>query len=383
VQEQIDYIQGQGLIKNGPKKVLVIGASTGYGLASRVVAAFGCQAATIGVFMEKEAENNRRTASAGWYNSVAFEQKAKEAGLYAKSLNMDAFSDEAKAAVTALIKKDLGKVDLIVYSVAAPRRQHPKTGQVAKSVLRPIGDSYTSRSLDVSTHTLGSVTLPPATDEDIKQTISVMGGEDWEYWMDALEREKLLEEGVLTVAYSYMGPEITESIYRNGTIGKAKEHLEATARLLDGRMKKIKGRALVSVNKALVTQSSSAIPVIPLYFVLLNNVMKEKGVYEDCIAQIYRLFSTRLYMGCPITVDDKGLIRMDDLEMRRDVQSQVHANWGKLNDKNLAQFADMTGYHKEFLKLFGFGMEGVDYTADVDPEQKLISTDSSCVSGMS
>ncbi len=372
IQDQIDYVRNHGLMKNGPQKVLVIGASTGYGLASRVVTAFGCQAATIGVFLEKEAENNR-TASAGWYNSVAFEQKAQKTGLYAKSLNIDAFSDEAKAAVIGFIKKDLGKVDLVVYSVAAPRRQHPKTGQVAKAVLKPIGASYTSMSLDVTTNTLETVTLPAATQEEIDQTISVMGGEDWEYWMDALEREKLLEEGVVTVAYSYIGPEITKSIYRNGTIGRAKDHLEATAHELDKRMKKIRGRALVSVNKALVTQSSSAIPVIPLYFVLLNKVMKEKGVYEDCIAQVHRLFSTRLYAGGPIPVDEKGLIRMDDWEVRKDVQSQVRANWEKLNDKNLAQFADMEGYHKEFLKLFGFGFEGVDYAADVDFEQRLIS----------
>lgn len=372
IQDQIDYVRNHGLMKNGPQKVLVIGASTGYGLASRVVAAFGCRAATIGVFLEKEAENSR-TASAGWYNSVAFEQKAQKAGLYAKSLNVDAFSDEAKAAVIGFIKKDLGKVDLVVYSVAAPRRQHPKTGQIAKSVLKPIGASHTSMSLDVSTHTLETVTLPAATQEEIDQTISVMGGEDWEYWMDALEREKLLEEGVVTVAYSYIGPEITKSIYRNGTIGRAKDHLEATAHELDERMKKIRGRALISVNKALVTQSSSAIPVIPLYFVLLNKVMKEKGVYEDCIAQVHRLFSTRLYAGGPILVDEKGLIRMDDWEMRKDVQSQVRSNWEKLNDKNLDQFADMEGYHKEFLKLFGFGFEGVDYAADVDFEQRLIS----------
>lgn len=383
VQEQIDYVHSHGLIQDGPKKVLVIGASTGYGLASRIVAAFGCRAATLGVFLEREAENNKRTASAGWYNAVAFEQKAKEAGLYARSLNMDAFSDEAKAAVTALIKKDLGKVDLVVYSVAAPRRQHPRTGQVAKSVLRPIGETYTSRSLDVNTQTLEFVTLPPATDEDIQQTISVMGGEDWEYWMDALEREKLLAEGILTIAYSYMGPAITESIYRHGTIGRAKEHLEATARALDGRLKKVKGRALVSVNKALVTQSSSAIPVIPLYFVLLNKVMKEKSVYEDCIAQICRLFSTRLYTGGHIPVDAKGLIRMDDWEMREDVQSEVHANWKKLNDENLSQLADIPGYYKEFLKLFGFGMEEVDYQADVDPDQKLVSDAASCLPGMS
>src|SRR3989338_8922340 len=372
VQNQIDYVKKQGTIGHGPRKVLVIGASNGYGLASRIVSAFGCGAATIGVFFEKEPED-KRTASAGWYNSVAFEQKARQAGLYAKSFNGDAFSDDIKNKVVDAIKKDLGQVDLVIYSLASPRREHPKTGRLAKSALKPITKVYTGKTLDVTTDTLAPVTLPQATQEEIEQTVSVMGGEDWEYWIDALEKNDLLAQGAMAVAYSYMGPELTRSIYREGTIGRAKDHLEATARKLDGRLKKIKGRALVSVNKALVTQSSSAIPVIPLYFVLLNKVMKEKGVYEDCIAQVYRLFSTRLYAGGPIPVDEKGLIRMDDWEVRKDVQSQVRANWEKLNDKNLAQFADMEGYHKEFLKLFGFGFEGVDYAADVDYEQRLIS----------
>ncbi|MBI5415838.1 MAG: trans-2-enoyl-CoA reductase family protein [Candidatus Omnitrophica bacterium] len=376
VQEQIDYVCQHGKIAGGPRKVLVVGASTGYGLASRVVAAFGCGAGTIGVFFEKEAEP-RRTASAGWYNAVAFERKAQQAGLYARSFNGDAFSDEIKQKVVEAIRKDLGQVDLILYSLASPRRQHPRTGQISKSVLKPIGNIYTGRSLDVTTDTLEPVTLPAATPDEIEQTVSVMGGEDWEYWIDALEKENLLAPGVRTVAYSYVGPEITRSIYRDGTIGKAKDHLEATARKLDERLRKYGGgRALVSVNKALVTQSSSAIPVIPLYFVLLNKVMKEKRVYEDCIAQIYRLFATRLYAGGPIPVDDKGLVRMDDLEMREDVQSAVCRNWEKLNDRNLAQIADLKGYHEEFLKLFGFGVNGVNYNVDVDPDQKLLSASS-------
>lgn len=372
VQEQIDYVLRQPPIKNGPQKVLVIGASTGYGLASRITAAFGCRAATIGVFFEKEAENGR-TASAGWYNATAFEQKASEAGLYAKSVNGDAFSDDVKERVLQLIKKDLGGVDLVVYSVAAPRRQHPQTGKVSRSVLKPIGSPYSGRTLDAETNTIRAVAIPAASDEEIEQTVAVMGGEDWEYWIDALERENLLAPGAMTVAYSYIGPEITRRLYRDGTIGKAKDDLEATALRLDQRLRKIQGRAVVSVNKALVTQSSSAIPVIPLYFVLLNKVMKGKGVYEDCIAQMYRLFATRLYAGGSIPVDEKGLVRMDDWEMREDVQSQVQASWDKLSDENLPQLADLEGYHQEFLGLFGFGCAGVDYDADVDPVQKLLS----------
>lgn len=372
VQNQIDHVKKQGKIGHGPRKVLVIGASNGYGLASRIVSAFGCGASTIGVFFEKEPED-KRTASAGWYNSVAFEQKAIRASLYARSFNGDAFSDEIKEKVVDTIKKDLGQVDLVIYSLASPRRQHPRTGQLAKSTLKPITQVYTGKTLDVSTDSLQPVTLPQATPEEIEQTVSVMGGEDWEYWIDALEKNGLLSPGALAVAYSYMGPELTRSIYREGTIGRAKDHLEATTRKLDERLKKIKGRAFVSVNKALVTQSSSAIPVIPLYFVLLNKVMKAKGIYEDCIAQIYRLFATRLYTGGPVPVDEQGLIRVDDLELRADVQSEVNKRWEKLTNENFAQLADLDGYHEEFLRLFGFGLAGVDYSADVDYQQKLPS----------
>lgn len=372
IQEQIDYVKKQGTVEHGPRRALIIGASNGYGLASRIVSAFGCGASTIGVFFEKEPED-KRTASAGWYNSVAFEQKAGQAGLYAKSFNGDAFSDDIKKKVVDAIKKNMGQVDLVIYSLASPRREHPKTGQLAKSALRPINNVYTGKTLDVTTNTLESVTLPLATQEEIEQTVSVMGGEDWEYWIDALEKDGLLSPGALTVAYSYMGPELTRSIYREGTIGRAKDHLEATARKLDERLKKIKGRALVSINKALVTQSSSAIPVIPLYFVLLNKVMKTKGIYEDCIAQIYRLFATRLYAGGLIPVDEQGLIRVDDFELRADVQSEVNTRWEKLTNENLFQLADIDGYHEEFLRLFGFGLKGVDYNADVDHAQKLPS----------
>lgn len=374
VQDEIDYVQKQAPVPQGPKKALIIGASTGYGLSSRIVAAFGgSRAATIGVFFEREAENGR-TATAGYYNSVAFDQKAREAGLYAKSFNGDAFSDEMKQKVMETIKKDLGSVDLVIYSLASPRRQHPKTGQLAKSVLKPVGTTFTNKSLDLDSNSLENVTLMPATQEEIDQTISVMGGEDWEMWIETLKNAGLLERPALTVAYSYIGPELTRAVYRNGTIGKAKDHLEATARKLDDQLKECGGRALISVNKALVTQSSSAIPFIPLYFILLKKVMREKRVDEDCIGQIQRLFATRLYIGGPVPVDEHGFVRLDDREMLPDVQREVRANWDNLSDGNLNQYADLNGYQKDFLRLFGFGLEGVNYNAEVEIDQKLPST---------
>ncbi len=370
VQKQIDYVKGQGPIKNGPTKILVIGSSNGYGLASRIVAAFGCQAATVGVFFEKEAEE-KRTATAGWYNSIAFDRAAKKEGLYTKNFNGDAFSDEMKKQVVETIKRDLGSVDMIMYSLAAPRRTHPKTGGIAKSVLKPKAIPYTNKSLDFDTDKLIMVTLQPASEEEIRQTVSVMGGEDWEMWIDGLDQAGCLAKGCMTVAYSYIGPDITTAVYRNGTIGAAKDHLEATAKKLDQRFKKIGGRAFVSVNKALVTQSSSAIPFIPLYFTILSKVLRAKGIYEDCVQQIYRLFSQRLYNGQGIPVDEKGRIRIDDLEMREDVQEEVKKLWQQITEENISQIADVKGYHEDFLKLFGFRVKGVDYQADVDADIKF------------
>jgi len=372
VQEQIDYVQKQGVIANGPKSVLVIGASTGYGLASRIMAAFGCQAATIGVFFEREAEG-KRTATAGWYNSVGFEQKAHAAGLYATSFNGDGFSDEMRQKVAETIKKDLGGIDLVIYSLASPRRQHPRTGEVYKSVLKPIGASYTGQSLDLMKNELEDVTLEVATQEDIDQTVAVMGGEDWKFWIDTLEHEGLFNDGARSVAYSYIGPEITQAVYRNGTIGQAKKHLEATAKELDERLKKVNGRAFVSVNKALVTQSSSAIPFIPLYYVLLKKVMTDKKVDEDTIEQICRLFKTKLCLDGFVPVDSSGLIRLDEFELRKDIQEEVKEHWDNLNADNLNEYANLEGYHDEFLKLFGFGLAGVDYSADVETDLKLPS----------
>jgi len=370
VQDQIDYVRSKPPVAGGPKKVLVVGSSTGYGLSSRIVAAFGAGASTMGVFFERPAEG-KRTATAGWYNSVAFEQKSKEAGIYSKSFNGDAFSDEIKQQVVEAIKKDWGQVDMVIYSLASPRRTHPKTGQVFKSVLKPKGGSYTNKSIDFEKEEVADVSLPAATQEEIDHTVAVMGGEDWEMWIDALASSGVLAPGAVTVAYSYIGPEVTYAVYRNGTIGAAKDHLESTAKRLDDRLKKNKGRAFVSVNKALVTQSSSAIPFIPLYFVLLMKVMKKKGVHEDCIHQIYRLFAERLYTGKDIITDEQGRIRVDDWELREDIQKEVQELWKQVSTENVKQIADVEGYHSDFLKLFGFGLKGVDYDADVQVDLPL------------
>ena len=370
IQEQIGYVKTHPAIKNGPKKALIIGASTGYGLASRVVAAFGCGAATVGVFFERSAEN-KRTATAGWYNSVAVQKFAKDAGLYAKSINGDAFSDEIKKETCEIIKKDLKEIDLVIYSLASPRRTHPKTGLTAKSVLKPLGASYTNKTIDFEKNEIITISLPVATEEEVSQTVSVMGGEDWGMWMDMLAENKLLAPGVISVAYSYIGPDITQPVYRNGTIGAAKDHLETTAKKLDAKLKVVNGRAFVSVNTALVTQSSSAIPYIPLYFVLLSKAMKKQGIYEGCIEQMYRLFSQRLYTGKTTPVDSQGRIRIDDMEMRADVQAEVGELWKIVSTENVKKIADVDGYNKDFLKLFGFGVEGVDYNADVNPDLPL------------
>ncbi len=373
VQNQIDYVSNKDALINGPKKALIIGASTGYGLASRISAAFGSKAATVGVFYEKPAEG-KRTASSGWYNSVAFEQAAKKAGLYAKSINGDAFSDEIKTKAIDAIKKDLGEVDLVVYSVASPRRVHPKTGQIFKSTLKPIKEAYTNKSIDMNSKKVIQVTIPVASAEEVENTVSVMGGEDWNLWINALKEAGVLAPNALTIAYSYMGPEITQSIYRNGSIGAAKDHLENTAKTLNSQLKGKGGRALVSINKALVTQSSSAIPVIPLYFALLLKVMKEKKVDENCIEQIHRLFSQMLYAGNSfedVPVDDQGRVRIDDLELRADVQKEAMGNWEIVNTENIKELADLESYNDDFLRLFGFGIDGVDYESDVEHDLAL------------
>ncbi len=370
VRSQIDYVKSRGPLAQSPKKVLVIGASTGYGLASRIVPAFGGGAATIGVFFEKPGTENK-TGSAGWYNSVAFEQAAAEAGLYARSFNGDAFSKEIKEAVIAAIKADVGQVDCIVYSLASPRRTDPETGEVYKSVLKPIGQSYSQKNLNTDTAEVNSVSIEPASDEEIAHTVKVMGGEDWELWLDALAGAGALADGFTTVAYSYIGPDLTYPIYTNGTIGRAKEHLEESAARMNARFGA--GTAYVSVNKALVTQASSAIPVVPLYISLLYKVMKEAGLHEGCIEQIQRLFADHLASGGTPTLDEKGRIRIDDWEMRDDIQSAVASAWETVTTANLSELSDFSGYRTEFLRLFGFGIEGVDYEADTNPEKPLPS----------
>ena len=372
IADQIAVVKGRGPIANGPKKVLVIGSSTGYGLSSRIAAAFGSNAATIGVFFEKPAEADR-CGTTGWYNSAAFENEAKAAGLYARSFNGDAFSDAMKTEVIEAIKKDLGQVDCIIYSLASPRRTHPKTGEVFKSVLKPIGSaSYTNKNLNTGTGVVNEVTIEPANDDEIAQTVAVMGGEDWEMWIDALLAAGVVAEGTQTVAYSYIGPEVTWPIYKNGTIGRAKEDLERVQRVLDTKLAAIKGKAWVSVNKALVTQASSAIPVVPLYISLLYKVMKAEGTHEDCMEQMDRLFRERLYNVNP-QPDEAGRIRVDDWEMAPAVQALVGKRWAEVNTENFAELGDFEGYQSSFLRLFGFGLEGVDYNAEVDVNVRVPS----------
>ncbi|MCL9808537.1 enoyl-ACP reductase FabV [Flavobacterium luminosum] len=364
VKNQIEYVKSKGKI-NGPKRVLVVGASTGFGLASRITAAFGSDASTIGVFFEKEPAPGK-TATPGWYNTAAFEQEAKKAGLYAKSINGDAFSNEIKQQTIDMIKADLGQVDLVIYSLASPVRLHPVTGVLHRSALKPIGQTFSDKTVDFHTGNVSQVSIEPAVQEDIDNTIVVMGGEDWAMWIDAMKKAGVLANGATTVAYSYIGPEVTEAVYRKGTIGRAKDHLEATAFEITEALNELNGKAYVSVNKALVTQASSAIPVIPLYISLLYKTMKAKGLHEGCIEQMQRLFADRLFNGSEVPVDDQGRIRIDDWEMRDDVQEAVKTLWAQADTETLKTIGDLAGYKQDFLNLFGFGFEGVDYLADAN-----------------
>ena len=364
VLNQINYTKSKGKI-DGPKKVLVIGASTGFGLASRITAAFGSDAATIGVFFEKEPTEGR-TASPGWYNSAAFENAAKNAGIYAKSINGDAFSDEIKKQTVDLIKADLGKIDLVIYSLASPVRLDPKTGILHRSVLKPIGEVYTNKTVDFHSGKVSEISINPCEGDDIENTVKVMGGDDWAMWIDAVQKADLLADGFKTVAYSYIGPSLTEAVYRKGTIGMAKDHLEATAFSITDALKNVNGQAFVSVNKALVTQASSAIPVIPLYISLLYKIMKEEGSHEGCIEQIQRLFKERLYSGATIPVDESGRIRIDDWELNPEIQAKVADLWKIATTENLPEIGDLLGYRNDFHNLFGFGFPEVDYTKDAN-----------------
>jgi enoyl-[acyl-carrier protein] reductase/trans-2-enoyl-CoA reductase (NAD+) len=349
----------------------VIGASTGYGLASRVTAAFGCGAGTLGIFYERPSEDGR-TATPGWYNSIAFTKAARAAGLFAGNINGDAFSDEIKAQALESIRREMGQVDLVVYSLASPRRAHPKTAAVHKSVLKPVGAPYTNKTVDTDKGIVSEVTIEPASPQEISDTVAVMGGEDWEMWMNALASAKLLAPGAQAAAYSYIGPEVTWAIYKNGTIGLAKNDLERAARNIDSLLKlNGGGRAIISVNKALVTQASSAIPVVPLYISILYKIMKAAGTHEGCIEQMQRLFATQIYAPSGPRFDEAGRVRVDDLEMRAEVQAAVAKVWPEVTTENLGSLTDIAGYRSEFLKLFGFGLAGVDYGADAEPHVQM------------
>lgn len=366
VREQIAYVKGNGHLASGPKKVLVIGASTGYGLASRITAAFGSGAATLGVFFEKEG-SEKRTGSAGWYNSAAFHKCAEEEGLYAKSINGDAFSDEIKQKTIETIKNDLGQVDLIVYSLASPRRQHPVTGEVHQSTLKPIGKEYQMRGINTDKEEIQEMTVPAATEEEIANTVAVMGGEDWQMWLSALKVAGVLAPGVKTTAYTYLGAEITWDIYWNGTIGEAKKDLDKKAAAINSDLADLDGEARVAVLKAVVTQASSAIPVMPLYLSLLFRVMKQAGTHEGCIEQVDLLFRESLFGNEPV-LDEEGRWRADYKELKPEIQQAVTGLWSQVTSENIPEMTDFSGYKAEFLRLFGFGLDGVDYDADVNPE---------------
>jgi enoyl-[acyl-carrier protein] reductase/trans-2-enoyl-CoA reductase (NAD+) len=368
VERQIAAITGHRPADlEGPRRVLVVGASTGYGLASRVAASWGFQAATLGVFFERPPEG-KRTATAGYYNTVAFHDEARRAGLFAASLNGDAFSDVIKRQAAEIIREQMGQVDLVIYSLASPKRTHPRTGAVHSSALKPIGAPYTNKTIELDSEKVTEVTLQPASEQEIADTVAVMGGEDWRMWLDALLGENLLAE----VAYSYLGPELTWPVYRDGTIGRAKLDLEETARALDAALRsRLGGAAWVSVNKAVVTQASAAIPVVPLYMSLLFRVMGAKGLDEGPIEQMRRLCLDWLARDAKPVFDDAGRIRLDDREMRADVQAEVAALWPQAATENLRELTDFAGYKRGFRNLFGFEVEGVDYDAPVETELQL------------
>ena len=368
VRQQVDYVKSQAPLDKSPKKVLVIGSSTGYGLASRIVPAFAGGADTLGVFFERPA-NEKKSGSPGWYNSYAFEELAKSEGLYAKSINGDAFSDDIKNKTIEEIKKNMGQVDCVIYSLASPRRQDPNSGKVYKSCLKPIGQTYTQKTVNTDKAEVEEITIESANDDEINQTVKVMGGEDWELWIDALREANVLAPSVTTMAYSYIGPELTWSVYKDGTIGRAKIHLEQSCQRINEKIAEDGGRAYVSVNKAVVTQASSAIPVVPLYISVLFKKMKEEGIHEDCIEQMYRLFSERLRSDPQL--DSEGRIRIDDWEMRDDIQQSVAEAWKKINTDNLSEISDFEGYQSDFLKLFGFGIPGINYDAETDPIREI------------
>ncbi|KJG11378.1 enoyl-[acyl-carrier-protein] reductase FabV [Photobacterium kishitanii] len=368
VKQQIAYTKAQGPIANAPKRVLVVGSSSGYGLSSRIAAAFGGGAATIGVFFEKPG-TEKKPGTAGWYNSAAFDKFAKAEGLYSKSLNGDAFSNEAKQKTIDLIKQDLGQIDMVIYSLASPVRKLPQTGEVVRSCLKPMGETYTTTAVDTNKNVLIETSIEPATEQEIADTVTVMGGEDWELWIDALADAGVLADGCKTVAYSYIGTELTWPIYWHGALGQAKMDLDRAAKELNTKLSVTGGSANVAVLKSVVTQASSAIPVMPLYIAMVFKKMREEGVHEGCMEQILRMFSQRLYKqdGTVAEVDAENRLRLDDWELREDIQQHCRDLWSKVTNDNLYDVADYQQYKDEFLKLFGFGIDGIDYDVDVNP----------------
>ncbi|WP_111976472.1 enoyl-ACP reductase FabV [Algibacillus agarilyticus] len=364
VQEQIDFVKSKGALK-GPKNVLVIGSSTGYGLASRITSAFGCGANTLGVFFEKPA-TEKKTGSAGWYNTAAFQAAAESEGLYAKNINGDAFSNEIKAKTIETIKQDLGKIDLVVYSLASPRRTDPETGEVYSSTLKPIGSSVTTKNLNTSKRIIDEVSVEAANEAEIEGTINVMGGQDWELWINALQEAGVLADGFKTTAYTYIGKKLTWPIYGHATIGKAKEDLDRAATAIKSTTSDLKGEAYVTSLNAVVTQASSAIPIMPLYISALFKVMKEDGTYEGVIQQIAGLFWENLYGESP-RLDEEGRLRQNYKELEDDVQARVESLWHEVTTETIDELTDYVGYNHEFLKLFGFEVAGVDYDQDVSP----------------
>ena len=368
VSTQIDYVRGLDTI-TGPRNALVVGCSSGYGLASRITAAFGCGSGTLGVSFEKAPSGNK-TGSAGWYNNVAFERRAEQAGLYARTVDGDAFSDEIKQQTIDAIRSDIGEIDLLVYSLASPVRKHPRTSELYRSSIKPLGNVFSSQTLNFDLMSgnakVVDIELDPAGADEVDATIAVMGGEDWEYWIEALQGAEVLASGFETVAYTYIGNELTWPIYWDGTLGRAKEDLDRAAGEISNKLKGTNGRADVAVLKAVVTQASTAIPVVPLYFSILFRVMKERDCHEDCIAHIHRLFKEQLYSNQLKRTDEIGRIRMDNHELDADIQAEVQRRWSKINTGNVAEFADLRGFREDFFRLFGFGIESVDYDADID-----------------
>lgn len=365
VRAQIDYVRARGKI-DGPRNVLVVGASNGYGLAARIVSAFACGAATVGIGYEKSG-SAQRTGTAGWYNSRAFRAEAAREGLGVWDINGDAFAEATKAEVARLIEQKLGRIDFLVYSIAAPRRIDPATGEMYSSVIKPVGRPFTAKTLDFLTGAITTVSAEPASADEIRQTVKVMGGEDWLLWLEELRAADLLARGFLTVAFSYIGSQYTRPLYRDGTIGAAKKDLEHKVAVIDRLLAPLGGKALISVNKALVTRASAVIPAVPLYIALLYRVMKAAGLHEDCIAQMHRLYRDHLFSGQPPRVDEKGRIRIDDIEMRPDIQDKVAELWEKVGAGSIAELADVEGLRQEFLRHHGFEMPGIDYSREIDP----------------